>query len=400
MGSGRGEILRRALKLYHEIPYQYTADSPTIRYYTDWAAFDRQRPAASRYPCEDSGEEADVVISGGCVKILRSPKGVRVKHVMREDLESLSPEDPLLRLVKLDDSKVYALHVAGLSVAAEIFIESDVEDPLKILVVGGSAEGHLAQHVGMVVSEGVSARVEVVVDSSEKALRTLVEEIELMPGSRLEIATIARGARSPLFYAKHYKLADGSEVISGMSNVAGPMSRIQQRALLEGRGARHTALGAAIAAGENRVHYIENAVVRGRDSRAVLNVRGIAADLARTVVQGFAIQEEESFGSGTNVEVSTLSIGRGAMAVTLPMLEVRCGDVVEARHAASQAVLDADIMTYLRSRGLRVHEAVKLMVYDYIVEPFQDLPQWMVENLVSNIYGEADKIDFEALKLL
>ncbi len=152
--------------------------------------------------------------------------------------------------------------------------------------------------------------------------------------------------------------------------------------------------------GDNRVHYIENAVVRGRDSRAVLNARGIAADSARAVVQAFAIQEEESFGSGTNVEAATLTIGRGALAVTLPMLEVRCGDVVEARHAASQAILDVDVMTYLRSRGLSIYEAVKLMTYDYIVEPFQDLPEWMVPDLVSNIYNELDKIDFESLKIL
>ena len=82
------------------------------------------------------------------------------------------------------------------------------------------------------------------------------------------------------------------------------------------------------------------------------------------------------------------------------MLEVRCGDVVEARHAASQAVLDVDVMTYLRSRGFSVYEAVKLMTYDYIVEPFQDLPQWMVQGLVDNIYRELDKIDFESLKIL
>ena len=178
------------------------------------------------------------------------------------------------------------------------------------------------------------------------------------------------------------------------------MTRIQQRALVEGRGARHLAFGAALGTDENRIHYIENAVVKGRDARAVLNVRGIAADSAKTIVQAFAIQEEESFGSGTNVEAATLTIGRGALAVTLPMLEVRCGDVVEARHAASQAVLDVDVMTYLRSRGFSVYEAVKLMTYDYIVEPFQDLPQWMVQGLVDNIYRELDKIDFESLKIL
>ena len=69
-------------------------------------------------------------------------------------------------------------------------------------------------------------------------------------------------------------------------------------------------------------------------------------------------------------------------------------------HAASQAVLYVDVMTYLRSRGFSVYEAVKLMTYDYIVEPFQDLPQWMVQGLVDNIYRELDKIDFEALKIL
>ncbi|GAY25247.1 SufBD protein [Desulfurococcaceae archaeon AG1] len=401
MAGRYSEILGRALKLYNEIPYQYIADSPTIRFYTDWSVFDKYRVSEAQYPCEDTAEgEYDLVISGGCVRS-RGRSGVRVKPVVRSDLDSLDPDSPLFKLVRIEDSKIYAMHVAGYSAGAIIYIDKDLDEPLRIKIAGGSLHGHLAQHVSIVVGEGVYAKIQIATEPAENALRTTVEEITLMPGARLEISNILRNSpRAPSFHASHYLLLEGSEVMSGLSAIAGNMSRIQQRAVVEGRGARHMAFGAAMGGGENRVHYIENAVVRGRDSRAVLNVRGIAADSARTVVQAFAIQEEESFGSGTNVEAATLTIGRGALAVTLPMLEVRCGDVVEARHAASQAILDVDVMTYLRSRGLSIYEAVKLMTYDYIVEPFQDLPEWMVPDLVNNIYNELDKIDFESLKIL
>lgn len=396
------EIIRRAQKLYNEIPYQYVADSPTIRYYTDWSAFDKYRPADSKYSCEDRGNhDSDILISGGCVSVIRQRSGVRVIAVDREGIGSLEPDTPLFRLIRIEDSKIYAMHVAGFSVGAIIYVEKDLEDPLKIKIRGGLSNGHLAQHVGIVIGENIYSRIQIETEPAGEALRTLVEEIILLPGARLEISNISKNSqKAPSFQASHYLLLEGSEVVSGFSAVAGDMTRIQQRALVEGRGARHLAFGAALGTGENRIHYIENAMVKGRDARAVLNVRGIAADSAKTIVQAFAIQEEESFGSGTNVEAATLTIGRGALAVTLPMLEVRCGDVVEARHAASQAVLDVDVMTYLRSRGFSVYEAVKLMTYDYIVEPFQDLPQWMVQDLVNNIYRELDKIDFESLKIL
>ncbi len=398
------EVLAKASKLYREIPYQYVADSPTIRYYTDWSVFDKYSPAETRYPCEPgviSEANVDIAIKGGCVEIARGRAGVRVIPVHREDLDTLDPDIPLFKLVRIEDSKAYALHIAGFSAGAIIYIDRDVEEPLRIRVSGGSFHGHLSQHIAVVIGENVSSKLQITVDPSEDALRTFIEEILLMPGASLEISNISRNSpKAPSFQASHYLLLEGSEVISGFSAIAGNMTRIQQRAIVEGRGARHMAFGAALGTGENRIHFIENAVVRGRDSRAVLNVRGIAADSAKTVVQAFAIQEEESFGSGTNVEASTLTIGRGALAVTLPMLEVRCGDVVEARHAASQAILDVDIITYLRSRGLSIYEAVKLMTYDYIVEPFQDLPGWMVDGLVNNIYSDLDKIDFEALKIL
>ncbi len=394
------EILDRALKLYSEIPYQYIADSPTIRFYTDWSVFDRYKVADSRYPCEDLAEgDYDLAILGGCVRS-RERSGVRIKPVAREDLESLEPDLPLFKLVRIEDSKIYAMHIAGYSAGAVVYIDKDLDNPLRIKIAGGSVQRHLSQHLSIVVGEGVYAKIQVSVEPAESALRTAVEEITLMPGAKLEIASMLRNSpKAPSFHASHYLLLDGSEVISGLSGIAGSMSRIMQRAIVEGRGARHMAFGAVVGGGENKIHYIENAVVRGRDSRAVLNVKGIAADSARTVVQAFAIQEEGSFGSGTNVEAATLTIGRGALAVTLPMLEVRCGDVVEARHAASQAILDVDVMTYLRSRGLTVYDAVKLMTYDYIVEPFQDLPEWMIQDLVDNIYRELDKIDFESLKI-
>ena len=400
-GDHRG-VFEKAVKLYREIPYQYIADSPTIRYYTDWSAFDKYSPADSRYQCEQAASgDADIVIRGGCAEVVRQRSGVKALTVHREDLESLDPDIPLFKLVRIEDSRAYALHIAGFSAGAVVYIEKDLEEPLRVRIAGGSSRGHLSQHLTVVVGEGVSSRLEVVVEPAEDALRTLVEEILIMPGARLEISNISRNSpRAPSFQASHYLLLDGSEVVSGLSATAGAMTRIQQRAIVEGRGARHTAFGAVIGARENKIHYIENAVVRGRDSRAVLNVRGVAADSARTVVQAFAIQEEESFGSGTNVEAATLTLGRGALAVTLPMLEVRCGDVVEARHAASQAILDVDVMTYLRSRGLTVYEAVKLMTYDYIAEPFQDLPEWMVQKLIDNIHSELDKIDFESLKIL
>jgi len=396
------EIIRRAQKLFSEIPYQYVADSPTIRYYTDWNTFDLYRPADSKYRCEDQGDhDSDIVISGGCVSVTKQRRGVRVVAVDREGISSLEPDAPLFRLLRIEDSKIYAMHVAGFSAGAIIYVEKDLEEPLRIKIRGGLSNGHLAQHVGIVIGENIYSRIQIETDPTGEALRTLVEEMILLPGARLEISNISRNSQNaPSFQASHYLLLEGSEVVSGFSAVAGNMTRIQQRALVEGRGARHLAFGAALGTDENRIHYIENAVVKGRDARAVLNVRGIAADSAKTIVQAFAIQEEESFGSGTNVEAATLTIGRGALAVTLPMLEVRCGDVVEARHAASQAVLDVDVMTYLRSRGFSVYEAVKLMTYDYIVEPFQDLPQWMVQGLVDNIYRELDKIDFESLKIL
>lgn len=407
MARSYKEVLEKASKLYGEIPYQYIADSPTIRYYTDWSIFDKYVPASDRYPCEAEALEAinaintDIAISGSCVYKVNSKSGVRVITVHREDLDSLDPDIPLFKLIRIEDSKAYALHIAGFSAGAVIYVDKDVEEPLRIRISGGSSRGHLSQHVVTVVSEGVSAKIQIIVDPAREALRTLTEEILLMPGARLEISNISKNSpRTPSFHASHYLLLEGSEVVSGLSATAGNMSRIQQRAIVEGRGARHMAFGAVLGSGENRIHYIENAVVRGRDSRAVLNVRGIAADSAKTVVQAFAIQEEEAFGSGTNVEASTLTIGRGALAVTLPMLEVRCGDVVEARHAASQAILDIDVITYLRSRGLSIYEAVKLMTYDYIVEPFQDLPEWMIAALVENIYKDLDNIDFESLKIL
>ncbi len=399
-------ILAKALEAYKSIPYQSIADSPSIRYYTNWSKYDQYEPATQMYPCESDMIDIDksgynIVFAGGCIETYNLPKEVDIEIVTREDLiSSESKHKRLFSLFSIDESKIYATHVAGFSVGAVIDIAGDIEKPLKILVAGGKNGKHLAQHLLLNLASGSRAKILIEVADSHRAMRTFVTETILEDNSTLELANVVRkSSKSPNFIAGHHKLYDNAELIIGTSAIAGDMLRLQNITQIDGRSSKHSSIGSVIGTQDNSIHYIERSIVIGRESRSTLNVRGIASDSARTVVQGYAIQDEQSFNSGTSVEVSTLTIGKGALAVTIPMLEVRCGDVVEARHAASQAILEQDLLTYLRTRGLTVPEAVKMMVYDYIVEGYQELPAWMHENLIDNLYKELENVDFRSLKI-
>ncbi len=96
-------------------------------------------------------------------------------------------------------------------------------------------------------------------------------------------------------------------------------------------------------------------------------VRGIAENGARVKVNGRVIIAKSAQETDSFLEMKILLLDKLSSAVAEPELEIEA-NLVKASHAASVGKIDEEQIMYLRSRGVGLIEAKKLIVEGFINE--------------------------------
>lgn len=97
-------------------------------------------------------------------------------------------------------------------------------------------------------------------------------------------------------------------------------------------------------------------------------MKAISNDQAFTVVRGVATIDETAINSSTSIIGRSLVLGKDAKAVVSPMLEVKTGRVVMAKHSAAVSRIDENQIFYLQTRGLSKREAEGIIIRGFIIE--------------------------------
>jgi hypothetical protein len=153
------ELRERARELVPKIPYQQIRDSPSVKYYTDWNAFERcadPNPAmiTRAEPVFDLVEPGVAVVNG-YLSLGKVPSGVRVL-----DLEDLGDEygSLVFKSIDINESKALARHVANILGGAYVEIAESIDEPLRIIVnTNTNSQVLIPTHYTIAVNDGIRA---------------------------------------------------------------------------------------------------------------------------------------------------------------------------------------------------------------------------------------------------
>jgi len=346
-------------------------------------------------------ETADVDAAG--LAVFEAPQGAvlleQVDHVYASDSSSSEglPEGTLVMplsvavqshpelveqhfgsLVAAEDPFV-ARNDAGWQGGAFVYVPRGVvlERPIVVTVVQSQAATALHWRTLVVLEEGAQAEVwEQVVstDESQDALFSMVTELAVGQNANLRYGcTQGLGEKSWIFGTQRATVdRDGALdwIALGFGSGHG---RVVMDTQLTGRGADAKVTGAYATHGRQHLDYATTQVHAAANTTSDLAFRGILDGRSNTVWSGMikvdpGAQQIDAFQESRN-----LLLTKTAHADSIPGLEILANDV-RCTHAAAIAQIDPEQLYYLRSRGLSLEDARRLVIEGFLeatVERFQ-----------------------------
>lgn len=354
------------LKLFRDLPFQPIADTPTVRYYTDWKVYEEllEEPDAERPdPVPDFLEallhDASLVLDTR-VDVRPLPSGVTISTLDPEDL--MFDGRRAFSLARIA-TKMQAYHAYRWKVGAALKIEQGV-DFGRIVVFSGSGTGYTGHH--LLVDIGDGARGEIVfVDyaGQGRGLKTLVIEGWIGARSEVKVTTLVYHHRDKAVYSiRSLEVGEEAKVDSRLFTAGGKMTRFQDDNIIKGRRAWFDGKASNVARPGTKSDVIFSTLHYGPESEGIVRARGIVIGNGYLAQRGAAILYEEARLAASEVESYVTLLSEKGKGYAVPVLEIHTGEVSRAGHSAAVASLGEEFTFYLKSRGLTEKELVALLI--------------------------------------
>jgi len=291
------------------------------------------------------------------------PAGVAVKHV--DDAEPvLTPFDRVSALAYGSAAGVTLIEVAP---------ETSPDEAIVVRVVGKGGDAAAARTL---VKVGAFAKVTVVLEQTGTAV--LADNIEVVIGdsAQLTFVTLAEWDAGAV-QAQHVKFRVGKDARAQHVQVTLGGDLVRQYTSVEytGRGGDAELWGLYFAdAGQHFEHrqLVDHSVP---DCRSYVGYRGaLQGASAKTVWVGDVLIRATATGTETYEINRNLILTDGAIAHSVPNLEIETGEVVGAGHASATGRFDDEQLFYLMARGIPEGEARKLVVRGFFAELINKIP--------------------------
>jgi len=337
------ETVRRVGKeLLSKLPWQEVADSPTVRYYTDWSRFEGYVPVYN-VEVERRAGLCEVVVAGGVD--VGSCRGVEVRE-----------GGDVFKYLSIS-SRILALHASALSRAVYVRVVGALERPLVIRLLGyAPAGGHVASHVVLEVEREASGSVVVVAESGAGVMHTAVVEGVLRGGVEYVLVSKAAGPQYLHSSLEVYSEARARPLVTG-----GVMNTVREEYIIGERAAVEV-VGLELGVGDSRIDHLVSVVNVGREGRGYAKLIGVARDKSFVTQRAVGKIAKTGVMSDNAVEGVIYIAGEGAVANTQPVILVETGEVAGARHSAADASLDEEKEFFLRARGVPKSEIPTLLI--------------------------------------
>lgn len=338
----------------------------------DADATNRDVDAALLQPSSVPGPRAVFVngaFRGDLSELDSLPEGVAVRSLASALHESPEPLRFLLdRRADEDDDgftlldRALAADGLVLSVAAGF----EVPEPLHIVHIGVAADTAAAWHLRSLIELGEGARLRLVehhIGAEQTGhLANLVRDISVRKGAHLDWIVIQQAsADAALFRRSKLRLHDDASVDFHALELGGKLAHHEIRAELAGAQSRFVSRGAFVLHGRQHADMEVLVTHRGRDTLSNAVWRGVADDRARGVVHGRILVQPGADGADGSFYNKNLLLSPDAEIDTRPALEIYA-DEVKANHGATVGQLDEQVLFYLRSRGIPLELARRILV--------------------------------------
>ncbi len=347
------------IELIDDIPFQEVPDSPTVKYYTDWRAFEKNMRLRDAIYSESLPNpmrvfNPDVELRGRLDTYVpnSSRGGVTIRPLRRSEPS------------RLPSRKVEALHALRWFAGAEIRINPEVRiaEPIKVISISG--KGYVGHHLKIFVGEGAEAKL-VVLDYSgvEKGLKTSFLEGFVGKGGKLSVVSLTIHKWGvPSLMKRSFHVSEGAYLTVKSVAGGGVMTREEYDVALS-RMSRVEFVGSAITKYGCKLDLITNVVHEGPFSESSVRVRGGVREYSTLTHRGVSSVTRGAEGVDTYIESRITVLGKGGKGYSVPMLELSTGNVSRAKHSASVTVLDDASLFYLQSRGLSRDDITDLLMY-------------------------------------
>jgi Fe-S cluster assembly protein SufD len=194
----------------------------------------------------------------------------------------------------------------------------------------------------------------------------VVTEVVVGESANLDHYKLQRESRTAFHIASLQFQLERSAALSTLSiSLGGGLVRNDINAVLDGEGCDLALNGLYVVGGEQHVDHhtvIDHAKPHGT-SRELY--KGILSDRSRGVFNGRIIVRPDAQKTDAKQTNRNLLLSDEALVNTNPQLEINADDV-KCAHGATIGQLDADVLFYLRSRGIDVDTARHLLTYGFM----------------------------------
>jgi len=296
------------------------------------------------------------------------PGGVTLQPLSLALLEQPEPLRFLLGAYTNEDDGFTLLNraLAADGVVLRIAAGVRVADPIHVVYIGLASGSMAAWHLRSLVELGAGASVNLVehhVGQPDAGhLANLVHDVTLRDHARLGWTVVqTAGAEANLVRRSDCRLGDDAELDFHALELGGKLARHELRVDLTGARARFTSRGAFVLHGRQHADTEVLVTHRGRDSVSDSLWRGVADGRARGVMHGRILVLQGADGADGGFYNKNLLLSSDAEIDTRPALEIYA-DEVKANHGATVGQLDDTMLFYLRSRGIPLDIARRMLV--------------------------------------
>jgi Fe-S cluster assembly protein SufD len=345
--------------------WRYTNLSPAISLSNDWLAstdLSPHSPTTQALTIRSAIDAHWIPIHNGRFEFDDGslPNGVSVSLLSDKstasNFEMIAIDDPMAQLNA-------ALLVDGLKIS--IAPGTVVEKPIGLLVDDyASGNAVVAQSRVLIdVQEGASAQfVEAQVSSGNgEHFANSVVQIDLKPNTKVDYLRIQQRARHHINTNNlNVELAEGATFNHCAFDFGGSLVRNDITARMHGRNSNVAMNGLYLAGDQQHIDNHTRVDHLVGPSNSDEDYRGILSGKSRCVFNGKAIVHRGADETDANQANHNLLLSKEAEIDTKPELEIYA-DEVKCSHGATVGQLDETALFYLRSRGLDVAEATRLI---------------------------------------
>jgi Fe-S cluster assembly protein SufD len=282
------------------------------------------------------------------------------------------------QIVKVDESKISALHAALLNCGVFLYIPKNVQVdlPVQSLFWQENSEVGLLPHI-LVVAED-NSKVTYVENyfggNTGQGVNNYVAEVFVGQGAQVTFAAVDNlGADTTNYIYRRAKVERDGRIDWALGQMNDGNTLSDNTTLLKGNGSLGDTKSVVVGTGSQSLNFVQKMVQSGHFTDGQMLSHGVMKDSARAIFNGVTKIEKGAFKSTGEQTERVLMLNEKARGDANPILLID-ENVERAGHAASVGQVNKAQLYYLMSRGISRAEAERLIILGFLSPVVDKIP--------------------------